>query len=120
MPNYYANPRPIFQPAMRLISAITNAYPAVVTTTFDNQYITGTIVRLDIPAACGMRQANQLMGAISVINSTSFSIDIDTTWFDTFAIPVFSANTDSAAQCVPVGSVNDTLLPATQNVLPFR
>lgn len=119
MPIYYANPTPIFQPAMRLISAITQSNPAVVTTTFDNQYKTGTIVRLDIPPACGMQQANQLTGAISVINSTSFAINIDTTLFDAFVVPTFVPHVNSAAQCVPIGEVNETLKAATQNILPF-
>lgn len=119
MPIYYANPTPIFQPAMRLISAITQANPAVVTTTFDHDYVTGTVVRLNIPTACGMQQANQLTGAISVISSDTFSIDIDTTQFQAFAIPVFSAHVPSNATVVPVGEINSTLEAATQNVLPF-
>jgi hypothetical protein len=116
---YYANPTPIFQPAMRLISAITRANPAVVTTTFPNQYITGTVVRLDIPYACGMQQANQLTGAISVITPTTFAINIDTSLFDPFVSPTFTPHVNSAAQVVPIGEVNDILTAATQNVLPF-
>lgn len=119
MPIYYANPQPIFQPAMRLIASITQANLAVVTTTFAHQYISGTIVRLDIPPSCGMQQANQLTGAISVIDSTSFYINIDTTQFDAFVIPTFVPHVNSAAQCVPVGEINETLKAATQNVLPF-
>ena len=119
MPIYYANPTPIFQPAMRLITAITQANPAVVTTSFDHDYITGTVVRLNIPPACGMQQANQLTGAISVISPTTFSIDIDTTQFAPFVIPTFTPHVNSAAQVIPVGEVNAILTAATQNVLPF-
>jgi len=117
MPNYYANPNPLFQPAMRLITAITNANPAVVTTSFANQFITGTIVRLDIPFACGMQQANQLTGAISVITPTTFSINIDTTQFDAFVIPTFNPQINTAAQVVPFAEINSILTAATQNVL---
>lgn len=119
MPQYYAYPFPIYQPAMRIISAITNANPAVVTTTFANQYITGTVVRLDIPYACGMQQANQLTGEISVISPTTFSINIDTTLFDVFSIPVVSYQINTAAQVVPIGENSLQLNAATQNVLPF-
>ncbi len=119
MPIYYANPQPIFQPAMRLIASITQSSPAVVTTTFAHQYITGTVVRLDIPQACGMPQANTLTGAISVIDSTSFYIDIDTTQFQAFVIPTFEAHVASNAMVVPIGEINETLKAATQNVLPF-
>lgn len=117
MPNYYANPNPLFQPAMRLIAAITNANPAVVTTTFDHQYITGTIVRLDIPPACGMQQANQQFGPISVITPTTFSIAIDTTLYDAFVIPTFTPLVNTAAQCVPIAEVNSILTAAVHNQL---
>jgi hypothetical protein len=117
--NCYANPNPIFQPAMRLIASITNANPATVTTTFAHQYDTGLIVRLDIPPACGMQGANGMKGAITVIDSTSFSIDIDTSLFDAFSIPVSPGPFDfTCAQVVPIGEVNDTLYLATRNILP--
>ncbi len=119
MNEYYANPRPIFQPAMRLIASITQASPAVVTTTFAHQYLTGTIVRLDIPPACGMQQANQLTGAISVIDPTSFYIALDTTQFADFVIPTFTPHVPSNAMVVPIGELSETLKAATQNVLPF-
>jgi len=117
-PPYFAFKKPIFQPAMRLISAITNANPAVVTTTFNHLYISGTIVRLDIPFACGMQQANQLTGAILVLSPTTFSISIDTTLMDAFSIPVgLSYQINTAAQVVPIGEINDILTAAVQNTL---
>lgn len=109
-----ANPNPIFQPAMRIIAAITNAFPASVTTTFAHQYYTLTIVRLDIPVGFGMHQANQLFGTIIVTSPTTFTIDIDTTFFDTFFIP---AGAEQAAQVVPFAEDNSTLKAATLNVL---
>lgn len=114
----YANPNPIFQPAMRLITAITNAAYATVTTSFAHQYRTGLIVRLDIPIACGMQQANQLTGAIIVVSPSVFTINIDTTLFDPFAIPVgVSPHVDTCAQVVPVGEINELLTEATRNIL---
>ncbi len=119
-PRCYANPNPIYYPAMRLIEAITNAEIALVTTTFAHQYKDGLIVRLDIPSACGMQQANTLTGAIAVLSDTTFLIDIDTTNFDAFAIPVDPpAAVNICAQVVPVGEVNETLRNATVNTLPF-
>ena len=118
MAGCYANPTPIFQPAMRLIASITNAPMALVTTTFDNQYRTGLIVRLDIPLACGMQQANGLTAAIIVVSPSMFYIDIDTTTFDPFSIPVgVSPHVDICAQVVPVGEVNEILTEATRNIL---
>jgi hypothetical protein len=105
---------PIFQPAMRIIAAITNANPASVTTTFAHQYITLTIVRLDIPIGFGMTQANQLFGTIIVTSPTTFTINIDTTQFDVFVVP---AGTEQYAQVVPIGEDSSTLKAATLNVL---
>jgi len=114
----YANPNPIFQPAMRLIASITNARQAVVTTTFAHQYRTGLIVRLDIPLACGMQQANHVVAPIIVVSPSVFIINLDTTDFDPFAIPVgVSPHVDTCAQVVPVGEINEILTEATRNIL---
>jgi|ERR1044072_58939 hypothetical protein len=119
MSTCYANPDPIFQPAMRLIASITKSNPAIVTTTFAHQYETGLIVRLDLPPAVGMQQANGSSGTITVIDDTSFSIDIDTTYFDTFEIPGSPGPFDNTcAQVVPIGEVNESLEQATRNILP--
>ncbi len=122
MSTCYANPNPIFQPAMRLIAAITQSSPAVVTTTFAHQYLTGTIVRLDIPPADGMQQINGNTYPILVTGPTTFTIPEDTTHFDAFAIPVapIPAYTNTCAMVIPVGEVNSTLAAATVNVLNPR
>jgi len=120
-----ANPFPTYQPSMRIISAITNAFPAQVTTTFAHQYVTGTIVRLDIPNGFGMTQANQLFGLIVVTSPTTFSIAIDTTMFDTFVIPTYTllpsglVISQQQAQSTPIGEDNNMLTAAVQNVLPY-
>ena len=78
---------PMFRPCARLISGVTNSSPAIVTTVNPHGYLTGMVMRLDIPEACGMQQANGLTGEITVIDPTSFSIAIDTTDFYPFIIP---------------------------------
>lgn len=78
---------PMFSPCSRLISRITNASPALVSTINPHGYQSGIVVRLEIPESCGMQQANGLEGEITVIDPTSFTIAIDTTFFDVFAIP---------------------------------
>lgn len=120
VPNGYANPSPTFQRAMRLISGITQAIDAVVTTTFDHDYETGDIVRLYIPKGWGMVQANKLQGEIIVESSTTFSITIDSTGFDAFVTPPDpSSFVLSVAHVVPIGEVNSKLTSATRNILPF-
>lgn len=125
-PNYYAVEFPMFQRAMRNILSITQAEQALVTTTLDgtnpgdHQYESGLIVRLNIPLGFGMVQANQLSGPITVINSTQFTIPIDTTGFDPFVVPAYNpGHFGTPATVVPIGQINEMLTQATQNVLPY-
>lgn len=119
-PVCFAYMNPIFQPAMRLIAAITNANPAMVTTTFAHQYKTGLICRIDLPPSVGMQQANGLSGTITVNSPTTFFIAIDTTSFDPFIMPPAPPPTlNTCAQVVPVGEVTASIAQATRNVLPF-
>jgi len=107
---------PIFQPARRIISTITNANQAAVTTTFAHDYFTGDIVRLIIPDGFGMTQANELVGTVTVTGDTTFTLDIDSNKFDVFSDP----SNGQVAQVIPVGEVNSTIYGATENTLPSR
>ena len=113
----FAEANPIYQPAMRIITGITNSFPAIVTTSFDHQYIDGTIIRLDFAPGYGMQQANQQFGPIIVTGPNTFSIDIDTTFYDPFTVPVTWPLTAQQSQCVPLGEISETLKAATVNVL---
>lgn len=115
----YANPNPDYFPAMRLIEAITQANPAEVTTTFAHGYGTGMIVRLVVPPADGMQEINGMTGTITVTGDDTFTIDIDSTLFEPFAIPVtYPPHVDICAQVIPIGEVNETLLWASKNIVP--
>jgi hypothetical protein len=104
-----------FAPALRQISAITQANPAVVTTTFDHGYITGTIIRLYIPLTHGMQQAQHAFSSITVLGDTTFSMDsLNTITFDAFVLP---APEIQFAQCVPIGEINSILRAAFVNIL---
>jgi hypothetical protein len=106
---------------MRLIAAISQANPAQVTTTFAHQYITGTIVRMDIPEIDGMQEITGQLFPITITGSTTFTIPVDSTNFQPFAIPMAPPfHVYTCAQVIPVGEINSTLAAATVNVLPFR
>lgn len=119
----FAVPFPIFRPVMQPILSITNSFPAIVVTTIDgvnpsdNHYIDGTIARLLIPPGFGMTQANEKFGTITVINSSTFSIDIDTTFFDIFEMPSNWPLSQQKAQVVPFAEINEILTAAVQNIL---
>lgn len=116
MASCYAAQFPIFQKAMRIISSITQSNPATIVTTFHHDYDTGLIVRLNIPLEYGMQQANQKSGTITVVDTVTFTIDIDTTAFDPFVVPSPSYQ---CANVTPIGEINEILTEATQNVLPY-
>lgn len=111
-------------PSSLLITAITKAYPMVVTASVDsekaaNTYVVGQLVRLFIPRPYGMPQANQLTGQILAINGLDFSLDINSTQFDTFAVPVSGVNVGQPASFSPAGSRNLQLDNTTRQV-PFQ
>lgn len=116
--------RPMFMPAMRTVTAITNGFPALVTTAIDHGYQTGLIVRLIVPRPFGMTQANGLYGYIEVMSATTFTITIDTTDFDPFSVPDFPIPGEESkaltnAQAVPMAEENASLAQAVRNVLPW-
>lgn len=115
----YPIPFPTFQPAMRLITNITRANPAVVTTSPDHQYKNGTIVRIYVYTANGMEQINQQTGAITILSANTFSIPIDSTQYSIFIAPGMPTANNDQACVVPIGELNETLKAAVQNVLPY-
>lgn len=111
--------RPTFQPAMRIISSITNAFPALVTTSFEHQYSTGMICRLNIPQGFGMQEANGKYGEITVTGDTTFTIDIDTSFMDPYVISSTYPFSYQSGQVVSFAENNRTILYALKNVLPY-
>lgn len=119
MPTYYCDQNPTWKPAVRLIASISRSYPAVVATTFNHGYATGTIVRLSIPKACGMQQAHNLFGEITVIGGALFTINIDTRGFDKYNVPSNPSPLDNVAgQVVPIAEINTIISEAVQNIRP--
>ena len=115
---FYANPSPTFQPAMRLVTAITNASPTVITTSFDHDYRSGDIVRIQVPDGYGMTQIDKFVGKITVTASNTFSMDIDTSLFDTFSVPSpLPWYIYSSPHVTPVGEIAENFGAAVQNVL---
>jgi len=109
MPNQYL--QPVIQiPSSLLVTAITNSSPMVITvqvgnaSTEANTYIVGQAVRLNVPPTYGMYQANGLVGTITAINGSNFTLSLDSSQFDPFVVP--SGNVEQPATIAPNGSRN--------------
>ena len=100
-----------FIPNRQEIESITLANPGVVTTTEDHGYLTGLYVRLFMPNGFGMPQVSNRVFLITVLTSDSFSIPVNTSNFDPFAL----GSSSQVPQVIPVGEVSSTLLMAERN-----
>jgi hypothetical protein len=93
-------------PAQKIISSITQAFPCVVTTSTNHGYSTGQQVRIVFPfpygKSFGMYQINGKAAVATVLDSTSFSLPIDTRVFNAFSIGTTLQN----AQVLPIGGVS--------------
>lgn len=102
---------PVIQiPSALLITNITKSCPMIVSvavgnaTTQANTYIIDMAIRLFVPYTYNMHQANGLVGTITAINGLDFTLNIDSSQFDSFIIP--SGNVEQPASIAPNGSRN--------------
>jgi len=108
MANCYAEQNAQLQPAMRLVSAITQASNASVTTSFAHGYSDGLKVRLYVPSYYGMSQIDKKVGVVTVTGNTTFTVDIDSLSYEAFAAPVAAWYHNKCALVIPVtGKVKD-------------
>lgn len=122
MPNQYL-PGVITTPSSLLITAITQSSPMVVTvsignpSTESNSYIVGMAMRLFVPVSYGMYQANNLVGTITAISGSDFTLSLDSSLFDAFVMP--SGTGDTPASISPAGSRNLQYDNST-DLVPFQ
>lgn len=116
---------PTYQPQMMAVIGITNANPAVVTTSFDgvnpgnHNYINGLIVRIDMPPGFGMQEINQQFSDIIVLSSATFALNIDTTLYSAFSAPVTYPLDAQYCQANPFAELTSQITGALNNVLPL-
>jgi len=111
-----------FSPPRVAISAITQANPCVVTTSSNHNLNTGGVVRIHVPNNYGMTPLNQQMFIITVLSTTTFSlqyshipssINVDSTHYPAFTVP---SNPGFTAEVLSIGSGAS---PSTTNTPPF-
>ena len=82
-----------------------------------NTYKVAMNVRLYVPRTYGMYQANGLVGTILGINGNAFTLNLDSTLFDTFSVPITQVG--SPASLSPFGSRNLEYDNST-DLVPFQ
>jgi hypothetical protein len=117
MANQYL-PGVIQIPSMLLITAITQSFPMGVSfsvpSTGSNTYVVGQLVRLTVPQTWGMFQANGLVGRILAIDTSTMTLNIDSTLFDAFIDG--SNSSETPASLAPAGSQNLQFSNSTNQV----
>ena len=86
----------LIKPSARVISSITQAASAVVTTLVDHGYSVGQRVKFKVPhSVYGMVEINDLTGVITAVSAAgawpqTFTVNIDTTGFTAFTFPTIA------------------------------
>ena len=127
---------PYYYPSLATVVNISAANPAVVTTSVSMNLTVGQVVRLRVPAAFGMTQANNITGIVSAVSKNqitlggttgAFSLNnaVDSSAFTAFAWPAATGVPFTYSTVTPVGSGptlesagyynTDGLSDATQN-----
>lgn len=115
---------PVIQiPSSLGITSISKSSPMVVGVAIQNPiteantYIVGMAVRLFVPVTYKMYQANNLVGTITNILGNNFTLNLDSSLFDSFVVP--SGNVEQPATLAPFGSRNLQYNNQTDQV-PFQ
>jgi len=104
---------PLYYPQRATITGITAANPMVITTATNHGLTVGQQIRLRVPSALGMVEANNLTGVISAVTSTTITVGgssltstgaIDSSSFTAFAWPATTSVPFTPAFVVPIGS----------------
>lgn len=91
-----------YQPNVFFISSITRGTTTLVTTTTDQNFVVGQLVRFIIPAPFGIRQLNEVQGyVIQIPTSTQVVVNINSTQMDPFQTSTFTTR----PQILPVGNI---------------
>lgn len=99
-----------FQPSRFVISAITRGITTTVTTTVDQNYVVGQLIRFIIPPSFGIRQLNEQQGyVISIPAVNQVVVDIDSRFMD----PFIASSATTKAQILAIGDTGNGTVNAT-------
>lgn len=91
-----------YQPRSYFISSITQGLTTTVTTTVDQDFVVGQLVRFIIPPAFGIRQLNEQQGyVIQIPASNQVVVNINSNQMDSFT----NSTSTTRPQILPVGNI---------------
>lgn len=110
-----------YQPSQFIITAITLGSTTTVTTSIDQNYVIGQLVRLLIPSKFGSRGLNEQTGfVIEIPASDQVTININSNGVDAFiASPTFLPfESQTPPQIVAIGDINSGIISSTGRNIP--
>lgn len=105
----------IWQPQSCLITNISQAANAVITTSVNHGYVAGQLVYLAVNPQFGMAQANGKIALIKSVTANTMTVDLDTTSFNAFAFPATTAGPFDFPNVSNYGSTSSLVLNAYRN-----
>jgi len=94
---------PIYYPRWRYIANVTQANPAVVTTTVSHGFTVGQKIRFKIPSDFDMTELNDLSGTVTAVTASTITTDIDASGFTAFSFALPADVPFSPAIIAPLG-----------------
>lgn len=124
----YGDDTRVFSPNVSEISSITRGSITTVVTSTDHGLLDGQIVRIKIPrfingqvggsGLCGMPQLDNYTGQITYVDTTTFTLNLDSTLYDAFFVPeTWLPYIGERPLVVPIGSNATTENGKIMNVL---
>lgn len=115
----------LFYPRRRVVTNITRAVNAQVSTSLEHSLTVGQQVRFSIPSVSGMvqlnaSQLNNFLSAsvVSIVDAYNFTINVDTSAFTAFTYPTAAQQPSTFPEVVPFGENTAVGLTANNAVFP--
>ena len=105
----------IWQPQSCLITKITQAADAVITTSVDHGYVADQLIYLAVAPQFGMSEAAGKITKIKSVTANTMTVELDTTGFTAFAFPASTAGPFDFPNLSNYGTDSSLVLNAYRN-----
>jgi len=116
---------PMYYPSRLVVTNITRAANAQVSTAVEHSLTVGQAVRFNIPNESGMIQLNPTVlnkymyaTVVSIVDAYNFTIDLNTSAYTAFSWPTIAQQPSSFPLCEPIGANSAVGLAANNSLFP--